>query len=86
MMGQSGEKSRQVRFKSVAEAKTTDLICELAGRLDATRSLFGLLSLMVVTAERLSISRRCRMAASLRDAADLIEGEIALMMMDGEKP
>lgn len=52
---------------------TNELICVLSGRLDATDSLFSLLALMVVMADELPINKRCRMACSLRDAADMIE-------------
>jgi hypothetical protein len=52
---------------------TPELICALSGRLDATDSLFSVLALMVVMSDELSINKRCRMACSLRDAADMIE-------------
>ena len=55
---------------------TNELICALAGRLDATDSLFSVLALMVVMSDELSISKRCRMACSLRDAAAMIEERV----------
>ena len=52
---------------------TNELICALLNRLDAPRSLFSLLALMVELSEELSIERQYRMAATLHDAADMIE-------------
>jgi hypothetical protein len=52
---------------------TNELICLLMKRLDAHASLFALLALMAEAADELPINQRCRMACSLRDAADLIE-------------
>jgi hypothetical protein len=52
---------------------TNELIFVLMKRLDAHDSLFALLGLMVEMADELPINKRCRMACSLRDCADMIE-------------
>jgi hypothetical protein len=52
---------------------TNELACALMNRLDAPNCLHSLLALMVVMSGDLPIDRLCRMACSLRDAADMIE-------------
>lgn len=52
---------------------TNALICMLMARVDTYDSLFALLGLMVEMADELPINKRCRMACSLRDCADMIE-------------
>jgi hypothetical protein len=52
---------------------TNELICVLMSRLDASRGLFSLLALMVELSEELAIESQDRMAATLHDAADLIQ-------------
>ena len=52
---------------------TNELICVLVARFDAHDSLFALLALMVEAADELPIHKRCRVACSLRDCADIIE-------------
>ena len=64
---------RHEAFDDHPGISTNELICALLARLDAKDSLFGLLALMVVMADELSINNRCRMANSLRDAADMVE-------------
>jgi hypothetical protein len=55
------------------EISTNELVCVLINRLDAPRSLFSLLGLMVEMSEALPIDRKWRMACTLRDAAAMIE-------------
>jgi hypothetical protein len=55
---------------------TNELACALMNRLDAPNCLHSLLALMVVMSDELTIERRCRMACSLRDAADMIEERV----------
>jgi hypothetical protein len=52
---------------------TPELICALVSRFDASHSLFTLLALQIEMSHALPIDKQCRMAATLRDAADLIE-------------
>ncbi len=52
---------------------TNELICVLMRRLDAPRSLFSLLALMIELSEEMSEERQGRMAATLHDAAEMIE-------------
>jgi hypothetical protein len=52
---------------------TNELVCVLVNRLDAPSSLFSLLALMTEVSDALPIDRQYRMAATLRDAADMIE-------------
>jgi hypothetical protein len=52
---------------------TNELICAVIARVDASNCLFTLLALMVEASDGLSISSQYRMAATLRDAASMIE-------------
>ena len=52
---------------------TNQLICALVARIDAQDSLFSLLALMIEQASMLPIERQCRLAGTLRDAADIVE-------------
>jgi hypothetical protein len=62
-----------MRHEPFSGISTNVLICALLKRFDASDSLFSLLALMVEMSSDLSSDKRCRMACSLRDAADLIE-------------
>jgi hypothetical protein len=58
------------------EITTNELICTLVSRFDAEQSLFTLLALQIEVSDALSINNQLRMAATLRDAADMIEERV----------
>jgi hypothetical protein len=52
---------------------TNELICTLVSRVDAPNSLFSLLALLTEVAVELPVHRQYLMAATLHDAAQMIE-------------
>ena len=67
-----------MRHEPFSGISTNVLICALLKRFDASDSLFSLLALMVEMSGELPIEKRCRMASSLRDAADMIEEKLVV--------
>lgn len=61
---------------------TGQLICTLIARADASSSLLAMLGLMVEVSSELSTGKQARMAASLRDAAELIEARMPVKCLN----
>lgn len=57
---------------------TNELIAVLANRFETPNCLFSLLGLMTEVSDALPIERQFRMAATLRDAAEMIEARPVL--------